>query len=128
MQWKPPIQGGNGRGPTVPQLLMASTLGWDMELAVCTGMKRGSGFPTCYKLDVANRDLKIGIEVNGEGHQALKIQEVDRKKKEFLESKGWIVLSFTNRQITQSLAECIGMVSSTISKLKETTTTSQTTS
>lgn len=122
MGWRPPVHGGNGRGPTAPQLLLASALGWKMEVIVTTG---GGYRPTHYKLDVANETLKVAVEVDGQSHRCLKVQAADRRKDDFLGRCGWKVLRFSNRQVTEHLAECVAAVLSSISKLKEITTTSQ---
>src|SRR5437899_2338403 len=79
MGWKPPVQGGNGHGPTYTELLLASTLGWELGVTVSCGIRR-RGYPTCYKLDVANRKLKVAIEVDGNSHYLLSRREQDRKK------------------------------------------------
>jgi hypothetical protein len=127
--WKPPVRGGNGHGPTAAQLLLASTLGWGMEFVVATGHCRdGSGYPTAYKIDIANPILKIAIEVDGHSHAVLSRKKQDQKKTAFLQSLGWSVLRFLNREVTDDLAGCVQTVLSTISKLPRTTTTSPTAS
>lgn len=116
MQWGPTIRGGNGRGPTIQETLLACALGWETNVVVPTKMKRGSGYPTCYKIDVGNSLLKIGVEVDGFSHSAMDRQLQDRKKESFLNSIGWSVLRFSNQQVTERLAECVQTVLSTISK------------
>lgn len=115
MAWMPPVRGGNGTGPTMPQMLLASALGWPMEVAVATGA-RAEGYPTAYKLDIASEPLKIAIEVDGMSHRALDRQAQDAKKDAFLRSIGWTVLRFSNREVTERLAECVQTVMSTISR------------
>ena len=51
-------RGGNGKF-TPAQVLLATSLGWEMEVAIPTKSK--SPYPTCYKVDVGNRDLKLAI-------------------------------------------------------------------
>lgn len=125
MGWKPPVHGGNGHGPTVHELLLASALGWENEVAIPTKMSRASGYPTCYKVDVAHPALKIAVEVNGNSHCSLRVQRSDKKKREFLESRGWKVLSFTNREIENNLAAVVEKCLSTISKSTRRTPTSR---
>ena len=117
MGWKPKVRMGNGKGPTIHQLAIASALGWEMEVAIPTKMNRSDRlYPTCYKVDVGNALLKIAIEVDGPSHYALKRQEQDKKKDEFLKSIGWKVLRFKNKQVAEHLEECVQTVLSTISK------------
>ena len=127
MGWKPPVQGGNGKPAPPAQLLIASALGWEMEVVVRTGhgTREGSGFPPCYKLDVGNRALMVGIEVDGLSHCSLERQAQDRKKDAKLRSLGWTVLRFSNREVIESLQKCVDTVMSTISKLQSITTTSR---
>jgi hypothetical protein len=96
---KPIARGGNGRGPTIPQSIMATALGpqWILEYAVSLGV-RTSGYPTHYKLDIANVEMMIGIEVDGDSHVGARRAQ-DRKKDTKLESLGWTVLRFWNRDI-----------------------------
>jgi hypothetical protein len=123
---KPSVLGGNGRGLTGPQAMLAAALGWPTELAVPTGMGRRSGYPTCYKLDVASPDAMIGIEVDGGSHQSPRAREKDEKKTAFLQQLGWTVLRFSNKEILRDLSACVATVASITSRSKETTTTSQT--
>ncbi len=95
----------------------SSTLGWAMEVVVPTGRPRTEKFPTCYKLDIANPQLKIGVEVDGESHASRRAQ--DQKKDAFFASIGWTVLRFTNRQVAERLVDCVQMVLSTISKSQD---------
>ena len=63
---RPKIRGGNGC-LTVPQLSLLSILSedWQTELAIPTKQPRKDHiYPTCYKLDLANEKLKIGIELD----------------------------------------------------------------
>jgi hypothetical protein len=124
MGWRPPIQGGNGKPPPWPQLLLASVLGWEMELVVPCRMGKGNGYPTCYKLDMGNRELMVGVEVDGFSHSADSRRGQDEKKGEFLSGLGWTVLRFSNRQVTDHFQECVEIVLSTISKSKDCITTS----
>lgn len=115
MGWKPTVRGGNGTGPTVHQMLLASALGWEMEVVVPTGHWRdGSGYPTCYKIDIANPSLKIAIEVDGESHSSFLTKERDKKKERFLVGKGWKVVRFTNKDVGSDLNGCVKTVLSMI--------------
>lgn len=114
---KPPVQGGNGRGPTVPQLQMHEALGsgWVMEHAVPTRQPKGSGYPTCYKLDLAHVDRKVAIEVDGASHGALTRQAQDAKKTRFLESMGWTVHRISNGDVLSKSERFQSLLMSTTS-------------
>src|SRR6516162_9512307 len=43
--WKPLQQVGNGKPLPLAQATLAEVLGWDTEVAVKTGMRRGEGYP-----------------------------------------------------------------------------------
>jgi hypothetical protein len=120
MGHKPTVRRGNGHGPTEAELAVANALGWQTNVVVRTCMPRGSGYPPAYKLDVGNRELMIGIEVDGLSHSALERQAQDAKKEKFLRGLGWIVLRVTNRQALEELE-------STISRLRAAIPTSPTT-
>jgi hypothetical protein len=116
MGWMPPVQGGNGKPLPVAQMLLASALGWEMEVAVPTKQPRGSGYPTCYKIDIGNKTLRVGVEVDGASHFSLERQLQDRKKEELLQSLGWKVLRFSNEDVIRNLTNCVQAVRSSISK------------
>jgi superfamily I DNA/RNA helicase len=94
---RPPIQGGNGKGLTVPQATLLSALGdnWASEYVVPTRKGRGNGYPTCYKIDIAHPGCKIAIEVDGQGHKGAR-KKLDEKKDAFLSSIGWTVYRISN--------------------------------
>lgn len=102
---RPPAQGGNGRGLTEPQRLLSQKLGpdWITEFVVPTRIPRGEGYPTHYKIDLANPAQMIAIEVDGGSHCSLKVRERDARKAEFLRSKGWSVFRVSN---ARALALC----------------------
>ena len=95
-----------------------------MEHVVPMGKNRAEGLPTVYKVDIASPELMIAIEVNGGSHGSLRVQAADKRKTEALAGRGWTVLSFTNKEVTGSLADCVQTVMSTISKSKGSTPTS----
>ena len=112
----PMLNGGNGRGPTKPQLMLAERLQWPMEWTVPTRQPKNSGYPTHYKLDIADPYLQIAIEVDGVSHQTPQIKERDDRKDAFLMGIGWTVLRFWNREILENLDRVVSVVQSTISK------------
>ena len=124
---RPKVHGGNGRGMTIPQAILLEELGdgWFPELAVPTKEKRESGFPTCYKIDLASPQLMIGIEVDGGSHESPSARRKDEKKRALLHSLGWTVLRFWNEDVLNSFPSVMAGIMSTISKLKTTITTSR---
>ena len=93
-----------------------------MEVIIRTKMGRGSGYPTHYKLDIANPDFMMAVEVDGPSHSSLERKAQDAKKDRFLRSLGWTVLRFTNQEVMDDLGGCVRTVLSTTSKLRGTTT------
>jgi hypothetical protein len=98
---KPIRRGGNGHLLPLPQLALLHALGegWEAEHTVTTKMRHlGFGYPTCYKLDIANPTLMIAIEVDGGSHCTLEAREKDKKKADFLISRGWSVYRVSNEK------------------------------
>jgi hypothetical protein len=112
----PMLNGGNGHGPSGPQLLLAQRLSWPMEWIVPTREKKDSGYPSHYKLDIAEPSLQVAIEVDGQSHHCTRIRERDDKKDAFLFSRGWLVLRFWNEEILEDLDRVEACIRSTISK------------
>jgi hypothetical protein len=108
---RPSVLGGNGRGMTVPQEILLNKLGdgWYPELVVVTG----NGYlPYHYKIDIANPIIKVAIEVDGGSHFSLVAQKRDRRKEEFLKSKGWTVYRFKNSEIMETINKVLGSITS----------------
>lgn len=107
MGHRPLVRGGNGTGLTAPQaaLLEALGLGWVAELAVPTRIARGNGYPTCYKLDLANPKLMIGVELDGYTHTGERVTQ-DRKKNALLASFGWKVCRVPNKVALKLSTTC----------------------
>lgn len=102
------LNGGNGQ-LTVPQKLLSLALGWETEVAVSTSIKQ-KGISTCYKIDVADRILKVGIEIDGESHKGPMAQERDKKKAEYLASLGWKILRFKNKEVLTSTENVLNQI------------------
>lgn len=98
---RPKVRGGNGCGPTKPQKMMADVLGygWEIEHVIPVGKGKAAGWPTHYKIDLANVEILTAIEIDGGSHCALDRQEQDRRKDAFLGSIGWKVLRFSNQEV-----------------------------
>ena len=99
---------GNGSGLTYPQQQLLNVLGngWVAEHPVETGLPRSSGMPRVLKLDLANAELKMGIEVNGSSHRMTDRRVQDIKKIAFLVERGWSVFSVTNSQALKLSTTC----------------------
>jgi hypothetical protein len=102
---KPIKRGGNGQLLPLPQLALLHALGegWESEVAVPTLVKRtlGCGFPTNYKIDLANKEKLVGIEVDGPSHDSPKARELFQKKKSHLSSLGWSLYRVSNERALQ---------------------------
>jgi hypothetical protein len=105
---RPPVQGGNGRGLTRPQALLLAALPatWAAEVVVPVGLGRRQGFPTAYKLDLADAGARIAVEVDRASHQTAEGRTRDAKKTARLTALGWRVLRFRNREVLEDLAAC----------------------
>lgn len=107
-------RGGNGKLTAQEQrLLKALGRGWKSPQPVSL-IPRPVGFPTNYKLDVGNKELKVGVEIDGRGHQLKRQQALDRKKQRKLESLGWMVLRFSNNEIDNDLTAVLKKIRSSI--------------
>lgn len=111
---RPPVRGGNGHGPTKAEQVLATALGWRTGVVVKTnkgGWRARSGYPTSYKLDVADESSMTCIEVDGASHGATIRKAQDAKKTALLNGLGWKVFRVSNREVLEELP-------STISKLR----------
>ena len=92
---------------TQAQLKLAGQLGkgWEMEHQVTAGAARNvfSGLKQWYAIDIANRDLKIAIELDGPYHMKARAQEKDRKKEALLKYHGWSVLRFKDAEVETNM-------------------------
>ena len=100
---KPCIRGGNGQPLPLAQQNILNALGSHgikcyPEYAIPTMIKKGKGYPTCYKVDVAIPDKMIAIEVDGSSHNMLSRKLQDQKKDDLLESMGWSVYRIPNNK------------------------------
>lgn len=106
-------RGGNGTGPTKPQLLLHSLVGGELEFIVLCGRgRRRGGWPTCYKVDIGFPDYKLAVEIDGPTHEAPRQKLIDERRSVRLGLLGWRVLRFTNDQITKNPMKAARMVKS----------------
>ena len=103
---KPAVRGGNGTGLSPAEQVLATATGL-FPYTVPTHTKRGTGYPTHYKLDLADSARMLAIEVDGNSHSLLLRQAQDRKKENFLKYLGWTVLRFTNQQVLEETSACV---------------------
>lgn len=113
--WSPPVRGGNGRGSTLHEKLLMTALGqgWG-PLAVATRKSRALGYPCHYKIDVANKDLMVAIEVDGNSHHGSLAEKRDSKKTQVLTGLGWRVFRFSNKRVERDLKACLNEILSSI--------------
>lgn len=110
-------RGGNGQ-PTKPQLMLADALGLPMEYAIETAPVAGRfpSLPRCYKVDIADPETRIAIEVDGRTHQLRKWKFFDRRKTEVLCALGWQVVRFTNDEVLTDLWGVVERVNCTLGR------------
>jgi hypothetical protein len=96
---QPKERWGNGCGLTRAQEKVLKILGegWIAEHPVPSEMPRGSAHPTVYKIDLANPQLMIGIELDGNSHAGKRKAE-DERKDARLEELGWRIFRVKNRR------------------------------
>ncbi len=107
--------GGNGHGPTAPQQLLAQHLNWPVEVIVHTqSVCHLINFrpPTHYKVDIANQDLMIAIEVDGRSHTWPERIKQDQRKEHVLSLLGWKVLRFSNTEVLENIEQVMAQVNS----------------
>lgn len=121
MGYAPTVRGGNGHGMTVPERLMSEATG--LTPHTVTTHRRPEGYPTHYKLDLADPAVKLAIEIDGGSHKSLKVRAADARKEEFLNGLGWTVLRFSNSEVTADAIRCAETVAFTTSKLRANTPT-----
>jgi hypothetical protein len=110
---RPLIRGGNGKEMPVAQRILLTALGkgWYGEHTVPTKVKKSLKiYPTCYKIDIANPEKMIGIEVDGNSHQLLSRKIQDKKKTLFLEKLGWKILRFKNKEVMTNLQKVLNAI------------------
>jgi very-short-patch-repair endonuclease len=82
--------------------------------------------PNHYKVDLADPERKLAIEVDGNSHKTKKWKFLDRRKESVLAALGWSVLRFWNQEILEDIDRVVGIIQSfTISKSLITTTSLQ---
>jgi hypothetical protein len=102
MGHKPEIKGGNGI--TLPiQEELAARLGpeWSTEWVVPVRNHKAHRVAKNLKIDIANPELKIALELDGYSHQMRNRRIQDSQKTLYLARKGWCVLRITNQRAAE---------------------------
>lgn len=98
----PKIQGGNGRETPLPVIMLNEILKWELCFIQKTGVKEY--YPTHYKLEIANPEKKVCIEIDGQSCYSRK--DLMLKKQEYLEGIGWKVFRFKNKEVLKNPTAC----------------------
>lgn len=112
------LNGGNGTGPSEAEMVLQAALGQEWSIAVVQSTKpQPKGYPSHYKIDVARKDIMLGIECDGWSHTLPGRAEQDAKKTAFLESKGWTILRFSNHEILADTKRVVEQVNEVVRRL-----------
>lgn len=106
------LKGGNGKELPFAQRVLWAALGskWETEHPISLGKKQ-EGYPTNYKVDIGNRELKVWIEIDGWSHDLKDKKALDIKKENKLRELGWRGLRFRNQEILNNLREVLYTIS-----------------
>jgi hypothetical protein len=93
-------RGGNGK-LTKPQLALHALTALPMEYAIPTKPVLGkfSSLPKSYKVDLADPERKLAVEVDGNSHRTRKWKFLDKRKTSVLNALGWSVLRLLNEEV-----------------------------
>jgi hypothetical protein len=117
----PSKRGGNGTGLSPAEQALSAGTGLK-PYVVPTRTKRSEGYPTHYKLDLANPECLLAVEVDGRSHRAILRQKQDQRKEDFLKALGWTILRFTNEQALKETNQCCDLIKKSNSMLCSKTT------
>ncbi len=103
----PKVRGGNGQ-LTEPQerLLKRMGNGWVAEFAVPVPHHDSRCLPKHLKIDVAQPQLMIAIELDGQSHRSLVRRLQDARKTIYLAQNGWSVFRVTNQRAIELSSTC----------------------
>lgn len=102
--FKPVQRGGNGHPPPLAESRLAQALGAPWELHVYAGLKGAAQVAlgvkvSRYEIDIAHREMKIAVEVDGGSHAMLARKASDARKDEALRYLGWRVFRVKNSEV-----------------------------
>lgn len=118
---KPVVRGGNGRPMPKAQAVLLAALGqgFEAEHVVPTREPRKpGGYPTHYKLDIANPAARVAVEIDGGSHRAIARREADARKDQLLTALGWTMLRFTNKEVLASPSSVVAVIMSSYTILR----------
>lgn len=94
-----PFRGGNGTGMSPTEALIAPLMpeGFTWNYVIPSG-GFGLGYPSNYKLDFADPNRMVCLEVDGPSHRTRQGQERDRRKTERLQLLGWTLRRIDNEK------------------------------
>lgn len=107
--------GGNGKALPAAHQLLADRLGWPIEYPVGVNPIR-PGYTRCYRIDLANPDMKIAVELDGASHRMPAQQARDAKKDAFLREQGWIVFRFWNSAVMKDIEGVVATITQVSSR------------
>jgi DNA ligase-associated DEXH box helicase len=70
-----------------------------------------------YIPDFVCLDQKLVVEVDGEYHETAEQQQLDQQRTEYLKSKGYNVIRFTNEKVLQDTESVVDQIKTTLEKL-----------
>lgn len=101
--------GGNGKRLPMAHQLLADRLGWPIEYPVGVTPAR-PGYTRCYRVDLANPDRKIAVELDGASHRTAEQKARDAKKDAFLREQGWTVFRFWNSAVMRDIEAVVATI------------------
>lgn len=110
------VRGGNGH-ITPEQKALAEATGYAMKHPVRTGNPRWK----CALLDLANADMKIAVELDGQSHNSKVQKSRDARKGPMLAGLGWTMLRFSNEQVRSNLHEVVRPIRECESRIRSCT-------
>lgn len=114
-------RGGNGK-LTEPQKKLAAALDLPMEVVICTAAVKDKFecLPHSYKVDLADVDRKVAIEVDGNTHRTPRWKFLDARKTSVLEALGWVVLRFWNKEVLNESGRVVSEVQKVLASRERT--------
>jgi len=106
------LKGGNGKPLPKAQRILWAALGpeWKTEYPIKTKQPIHSGYPTCYKADIALPKYKIWLEIDGWSHGLKGRWGLDKKKTKLLKTLGWKGLRFSNQEVENNLPHVLSII------------------